>query len=347
MKPWIKYVKTILLIISLVYWMRIEGQSQQFTIAGIPVYCTDPSGRPVTIVLVRQLRDIAVSNIESNGLPTIKIDIDIFFSKSPLIQMYFFAHECGHHISGDMIRIHYQRRDSLNREKTADRIGIRMLRDQLKINLDQVNEIANSLRNNPGMFPYYLPGPERAKWILDCFRTNTDNCEEHVVINPKDCYAIETAEKNICASDQRLCRRDCQKEYKGNRRDIRVCEDNCFESKLQCDDEANLVVEYCEAKNNFSRLSWGPNEGPQNWQNASSICSTKRMRLPSLPEFLVAYERSVHRNWADCNGCSHNYWSSTTVDVGKVKVVNMNSGTHHTQRTNQDATFEVRCVSSN
>lgn len=31
-------------------------------------------------------------------------------------------------------------------------------------------------KNNPPIFPYYLPGPERAQWIRNCFATNNDQC---------------------------------------------------------------------------------------------------------------------------------------------------------------------------
>lgn len=146
------------------------------TIAGYPVSCTDFTGIPVYVNLVPQLGDVAQSTILPDGTRVITINGPAFNQLPPLLQLFTYAHECGHHMSGDIARNVYFHHDDMDREKTADRIGIRLLRKELGISLDDAKFIANFFVKNPPVPPYYLAGPLRAEWIVDCYNTKDNEC---------------------------------------------------------------------------------------------------------------------------------------------------------------------------
>jgi len=153
----------------------VRAQAPSVTLAGLPVHCTDAVGAPVLITWNQMLNDIAVSSILPTGVRLISLRPNLV-QQPALLQLFVFAHECGHHISGDIVAGVYFHHDNLNREKNADRIGIRLVRDQLKITLTQAQQIASMFINNPPLPPYYLPGPARAQFIVDCYKSNDDSC---------------------------------------------------------------------------------------------------------------------------------------------------------------------------
>jgi hypothetical protein len=110
-------------------------------------------------------RTIAVSPKLTEGLPAV-------------VQTFLVAHECGHLIISPTLSAAYHQRINPDRERVADRIGIRMLRDQLKFTWKQAQTIAAAFRDTKGSLPAYLPGPEREKWILACFGTTNLNCSK-------------------------------------------------------------------------------------------------------------------------------------------------------------------------
>lgn len=143
------------------------------TVGGLVVHCTDANG--VLVLSGRgAISDSAMSTIQ-NGAPVI-IFGPSFSSQPALLQLFTYAHECGHHSSGDVVAAVIYRHDDWGREMTADRIGIRLMRDQLHITLAQAQWLASYFVRNPPIPPYYLPGPERAAWIVDCYKTNDESC---------------------------------------------------------------------------------------------------------------------------------------------------------------------------
>jgi hypothetical protein len=132
-------------------------------------------GEPVKVVEDRSLdtparaqymngrRTIAVNPGRTEGLPTI-------------VQAFLVAHECGHLIASPTVSAAYHQRINPDRERVADRIGIRLLRDQQRLSLEQAKTIAAAFRNTKGSLPAYLPGPERERWIVACFKTQTPDC---------------------------------------------------------------------------------------------------------------------------------------------------------------------------
>jgi hypothetical protein len=146
-------------------------------IGGVPVHCTDPSRAIVYTRFVSNLGDWARSLIDPmTGERLIEIDLSLATQQPPLLQLFVYAHECGHHISGDIIAGQMFHEIDLNREKIADQIGIRILRDQFHISQAKVDSLAAVFQNNPPIFPFYLPGPLRAQWIRDCYATNSGDC---------------------------------------------------------------------------------------------------------------------------------------------------------------------------
>jgi hypothetical protein len=135
-----------------------RAQMPVSVIAGVPVQC---GGIPA--VLVPNVGDVAKS------VPgTIVLDAYMFPRMHPLIQLFTYAHECGHHMNGDVTgamlgHVNFQR------EQNADAVGIKALRDQLGLTRQQAVAIAAQFANNPPMWPFYLPGPQRAQWIIACY----------------------------------------------------------------------------------------------------------------------------------------------------------------------------------
>ena len=146
------------------------------TIDGTPVHCIDATGATVYTEILPVLGDTAQSTIEPSGLRVIRINQPVFTQQPHLVKLFIYAHECGHHMSGDVFMGVVLHEDDLNREKIADRIGIRILRDELHITSNDADQIASIFQNNPPMFPFYLPGPARAQWIRDCYATRNANC---------------------------------------------------------------------------------------------------------------------------------------------------------------------------
>mgnify|MGYP001547414128 FL=1 len=149
------------------------------TIGGFVVHCTDAAGRAVFTDFVGQLKDSAMSTIAPNGVSLIIINYPVASHFPQLLQLFLYAHECGHHISGDIIAGIIFHEINPYREQRADRIGIRLLRDQFHISQSQADAISSAFQNNPAI-PGYLPGPQRAKWIRDCYATNTADCTRPV-----------------------------------------------------------------------------------------------------------------------------------------------------------------------
>ena len=152
-------------------------------IGGYTVHCADPLGA-VVFTRWQSTGDMATSTIQGNE--RLILLSPSMLSLPSLMQLFIYAHECGHHFSGDVARLAYLRHDNLAREQVADRIGIRFLRDQIGLSQNEAQGIADQFMNMPARPPYYLPGPLRARWIMACYNTtNADDCEDSSVVYAK------------------------------------------------------------------------------------------------------------------------------------------------------------------
>jgi hypothetical protein len=159
-------------------WMPTSSIAQGASpvVGGIPVHCVDSTGATVYSIYNPSISDVAMSMIAPNNMRLIVLNPARLTNFPPLLQLFAYAHECGHHMSGDIVAGAYFHHDNLAREQNADRIGIRLLRDQLSISLVQAQALASSFSANPAVPPYYLPGPMRAQWIVSCYETQDDAC---------------------------------------------------------------------------------------------------------------------------------------------------------------------------
>lgn len=159
-------------------WMPISSIAQVASpvVGGFPVHCMDSTGATVYSIYNPSISDAAMSTIAPNGVRLIVLNPARLANFPPLLQLFAYAHECGHHLSGDIVAGVFFHHDNWAREQNADRIGIRLLRDQLNISLAQTQALASTFSSNPAVPPYYLPGPLRAQWIVSCYETQDDAC---------------------------------------------------------------------------------------------------------------------------------------------------------------------------
>lgn len=134
------------------------------TIAGSQVSCKDIRGRAVSTVQVVNLGDVGRAGV-INRVPIIAIDPDIIGRLPNKLQLFFYQHECAHHVLGHWFQM------SLTMETDADCWAIRHGRDDGTFSRDDVMSFAPFLAKSGGSPLGHLPGPQRAKQLLKCFDT--------------------------------------------------------------------------------------------------------------------------------------------------------------------------------
>jgi hypothetical protein len=146
-------------------------------VGGLSVHCSDSTGAVVYTRYATKLSAWAMPSIDAaSGKRLIVIDRPLTAQMARIVQLFLYAHECAHHLSGDVFPGHILKEADLEREKNADKIGIRLLRDQLHINRMQVDTLATQIQKDPTIFPAYMPGPQRADWIRRCYATSNADC---------------------------------------------------------------------------------------------------------------------------------------------------------------------------
>lgn len=131
-------------------------------IAGRPVSCRDIHGRAVHTMRVANLGDVGRAGIV-NRVPVIALDPEILGRLPDKLALFFYQHECAHHVLGHWFQM------SLNMETEADCWAIRHGRDNGTFSRDDVMSFAPFLARSGGSPFGHLPGPERAKYLLNCF----------------------------------------------------------------------------------------------------------------------------------------------------------------------------------
>lgn len=128
-------------------------------IAGVPVYCTSYSGQPVALIPDYYLPDVGQA-IPGNP-PIIKLNPNVLSRMTPLMQIFWYGHECAHHLLGPA-----------NSEINADCWSIRTMRDQGILRRQQVPELMAQISSTSGSMWGHLPGPYRAQHFANCFDSN-------------------------------------------------------------------------------------------------------------------------------------------------------------------------------
>lgn len=131
-------------------------------VAGVSLGCADFRGRPVQTYESSGLGDVARSELYGR-IPVITVDKEVMASLSGKLQIFFYLHECAHHVLGHMYA------PEANSENEADCWSIKTGRDQSYFNLDDVMAFASRITASPGSARGHLPGPERMAYLLECF----------------------------------------------------------------------------------------------------------------------------------------------------------------------------------
>ncbi len=132
-------------------------------IGGETVSCRDSYGLHVHAVLVTDLGDVGrARNLFKT--PVIMMDPSHLIRLPGKLQLFFFGHECAHHVLGHT----YVLRPSA--ESEADCWAAKDGRARGLFTRDDVQNWAPWFANSRGSaISGHLPGPERAKFILQCF----------------------------------------------------------------------------------------------------------------------------------------------------------------------------------
>ena len=131
-------------------------------IAGVALACTDVRGAPVSTVQVTNLGDVGRAWLVSR-VPLIAVDPHILRTLPGKLQLFFYGHECAHHVLGHSYTF------SSTMESDADCWSIKDGRDRSLFTRDDVVNFAPWLMKSTGSPWGHLPGPERSRHLLKCF----------------------------------------------------------------------------------------------------------------------------------------------------------------------------------
>jgi hypothetical protein len=127
-------------------------------IAGVPLYCRSFGGQPVALVVNPYLPDVGRA---LPGLPpTIELNPSVLARLTPKMQLFWYGHECGHHVLGPQ-----------NSESNADCWSIKTMRNQGLLSPAEVPQLQAQIANTPGSIWGHLPGPTRAALLGACYST--------------------------------------------------------------------------------------------------------------------------------------------------------------------------------
>ncbi len=139
-----------------------EGPGGRVLVAGVSLGCADFRGKPVQTYETSGLGDVARSTLYGR-IPVITVDKEVMASLSGKLQIFFYLHECAHHVLGHMFA------PQPSSESEADCWSIKTGRDQSYFNLADVMSFANRIMSSPGSARGHLPGRERMAHLLACF----------------------------------------------------------------------------------------------------------------------------------------------------------------------------------
>lgn len=152
-----------------------RGQEIIKELGGTAVSCRDSYGLHVHAVLVADLGDVGrARNLFKT--PVIMMDPSHLIRLPGKLQLFFFGHECAHHVLGHT----YVLRATV--ESEADCWAAKDGRDRGLFTRDDVQSWAPWFAQSRGSaVSGHLPGPERAKFILQCFDDSTDTAASSTV----------------------------------------------------------------------------------------------------------------------------------------------------------------------
>lgn len=123
-------------------------------IGGVSLFCVGGAG-PVATMLDATLPDVGRA-LPYGRPPLIVLNPYVLQQLSPLMQIFWYGHECAHHLHGaDEIQ--------------ADCVSIKMMRNQGFLHRSQIPELQSQIAGSPGSLWGHLPGPARAQHLANCF----------------------------------------------------------------------------------------------------------------------------------------------------------------------------------
>ena len=125
--------------------------------------CVDFRGIPVASVRLQHLGDVAQARFGNDGSPVIYYDPEVLAWLHPQTRLFFYAHECGHHVLG-----HLAQSPRPGTEQEADCWAINVLYADGFIDDDDVAIIQGDI-NRFGRGDWtHLPGRMRAINLRRC-----------------------------------------------------------------------------------------------------------------------------------------------------------------------------------
>lgn len=139
-----------------------DGDAEPTVIAGQPMSCRDVRGLAVHTMQVSNLGDVGRAGVV-NRVPIIVIDPQLIERLPDKLQVFFYQHECAHHVLGHWYA------GGPEQEKEADCWAIRQGRDNGQLSRDDVMSFAPFLAASGGSPFGHLPGPARSRYLVQCF----------------------------------------------------------------------------------------------------------------------------------------------------------------------------------
>lgn len=172
-----QWARLALFVLGLLTWFstvhaRAEGLETEPVIGSMPMHCTDFRGVTVRTVRMTDLGDVGRAWFIQR-MPVIALDPDRLATLPPKLQIFFYGHECAHHVLG-----HYFNR-TLSSESEADCWSVKTGRERGVFSREDIVDFAPFLAESRGSPFGHLPGPERANFLVSCF-DDREVIEPHV-----------------------------------------------------------------------------------------------------------------------------------------------------------------------
>ncbi len=139
-----------------------SGLQIRITLGGQELSCRDFRGQVVRAIRMDDLGDVAHARVV-NRMPIITLNQPRLDTLPEKMQIFFFNHECGHHVMG---HVFYPTATS---ENEADCWSIKTGRKAGYFSRDDIAAFAPHLARSRGSAFGHLPGPLRAERLLACF----------------------------------------------------------------------------------------------------------------------------------------------------------------------------------
>lgn len=139
-----------------------EGLEVQPLIAGSPMRCYDFRGAVVRTLQTTELGDVGRASIVAR-MPIISLDSDRMAALPQKMQVFFYMHECAHHVLGHVIR------PTLESEREADCWSINYGRWAGLFTRRDVEGFEPFFAKSNGSRFGHLKGPERQAYLLKCY----------------------------------------------------------------------------------------------------------------------------------------------------------------------------------